>query len=57
MADREEQRSDNPSFSRLLELLHGSYLRKGVRSSVASKLEQVDNKRAIFHVVIYLYEL
>ena len=37
----ERQRTDNPGFSRLLELLHGSYLRKGVRNSVASKLEQV----------------
>lgn len=44
MADHEEQRrkSDNPGFSRLLELLHGSYLKKGIRNSVASKLEQVD---------------
>ena len=37
----ERQRTDIPNFSRLLELLHGSYLRKGVRNSVASKLEQV----------------
>ena len=42
--DHEEQKRecDNPGFSRLLELLHGSYLKRGVRSSVASKLEQVD---------------
>lgn len=37
----EGQMTENPGFSRLLELLHGSYLRKGVRKSVASKLEEV----------------
>lgn len=37
----EGQKNYNPEYSRLLELLHGSYLRKGVRTSLASKLEQV----------------
>ena len=33
--------TETPGFSRLMELLQGSYLRKGVRKSVASKLEEV----------------
>ena len=37
----DKQRAENPGFSRLLDLLNGSYLSKGVRSSVASKLELV----------------
>ena len=37
----EELRAENSGFSRLLELLHGGYLRRGVRSSVAGRLEQV----------------
>ena len=37
----EEQDKDNPGFNRLMDLLHSSYLRKGVRNSVASKLEEV----------------
>ena len=35
------EETENPGFSRLTELLQGSYLRKGVRTSVASKLEEV----------------
>ena len=38
----EGQRTATPGFSRLLELLHSSYLRKGVRKSVADKLDEVN---------------
>ena len=37
----EGRQTETPGLSRLLELLHSSYLRQGVRKSVASKLEQV----------------
>lgn len=42
MADK--LRADNPGFSHLLDLLHGGYLRGGVRSSVSGRLEQVGSK-------------
>ncbi|CAI8034886.1 HAUS augmin-like complex subunit 4 [Geodia barretti] len=36
------EETETPGFSRLMELLQGSYLRKGVRKSVASKLEETE---------------
>ena len=48
---------ENAGFCRLLELLHGSYLRRGVRSSVASRLEQVYTCTVfIDHVLLHVFD-